>query len=455
MAPVKKTITTWPEDALFQLQDCFEHTDWSIFEHHDLTVYTEAVLKYITFCMETVTVVRHIRVFPNQKPWMTSEVKSLLRSRNIAFRSGDKDLYSAARAELKRGIRKAKMDYKRVLEDHLSNNNPRQVWQGIQQLTNFREQTSSAMDSSTALAEELNTFFARFESTAPQPQAAPPLTQSARSYDPLTVQAQEVARMLAKVNPRKAAGPDGVPGKVLRACANQLSQVFTTIFNLSLSQATIPACLKTTTIILVPKKSHITCLNDYCPVALTPVITKCLERLVLAHIRDCLPPSFDPYQFAYKANRSTEDTISLILHSVLSHLEHRDTYARMLFLYFSSAFNTIIPDILVNKLSALGFHPVTCSWIKDFLTNRPQSVKLGPHLSSTRTLSTGSPQGCVLSPLLFTLYTADCRPVHANNTIAKFADDTTVVGLITGGDESAYGDEVLNLSAWCQAHNLI
>lgn len=62
---------------------------------------------------------------------MTSEVKSLLRGRNIAFRSGDKELHSAARAELKRGIRKAKLDYKRVLEDHLSDNNPDKCGRGF------------------------------------------------------------------------------------------------------------------------------------------------------------------------------------------------------------------------------------------------------------------------------------------------------------------------------------
>ena len=95
-----------------------------------------------------------------------------------------------------------------------------------------------------------------------------------------------------------------------------------------------------------------------------------------------------------------------------------------------------------------------CQWIKDFLTDRPQSVKLGPHLSSTITLSTGSPQGCVLSPLLFTLYTYDCSPTHLSNTIIKFADDTTVVGLISGGDESDYRDEVNRLTAWCSANNL-
>ena len=179
--------------------------------------------------------------------------------------------------------------------------------------------------------------------------------------------------MLSRVNLRKAAGPDGVLGKVLKACADQLSQVFTSIFNLSLTQATIPACLKSTTIIPVPKKSNITSLNDYRPVPLTPIVTKCLERLVLGHIKGCLPPSFDPHQFAYKANRSTEDAIAITLHTALCHLEHRGSYVRLLFIDYSSAFYTIIPDILVSKLTDLGLHPLTCSWIKDFLTNRPVS----------------------------------------------------------------------------------
>lgn len=124
---------------------------------------------------------------------------------------------------------------------------------------------------------------------------------------------------------------------------------------------------------------------------------------------------------------------------------------RTLFIDYSSAFNIIILDILFSKLTDLGFPSLTCTWIRNFLTNRPQTVKLGPHLSSTHTLSTGSPQGCVLSPILYSLYTHDCRPAHHQNTIIKFADDTTVVGLISKG---AYSDEILRLSEWCSANNL-
>ncbi|KAK3550361.1 hypothetical protein QTP86_025133 [Hemibagrus guttatus] len=106
-------------------------------------------------------------------------------------------------------------------------------------------------------------------------------------------------------------------------------------------------------------------------------------------------------------------------------------FVRMLFLDFSSAFNTIIPQHLIEKLSLLGLNTSLCNWILDFLTGRPQSVRIGNSLSSTTTLSTGAPQGCVLSPLLFTLLTHDCAAMHSSNHIMKFADDMTIICLIS------------------------
>ena len=75
----------------------------------------------------------------------------------------------------------------------------------------------------------------------------------------------------------------------------------------------------------------------------------------------------------------------------------------MLFVDNSSAFNTIVPAKLAPKLRSLGLKTSLCNWILDFLTSRPQVVRMGNHTSSSLTLSTGAPQGCILSPLLYSL----------------------------------------------------
>ncbi len=127
------------------------------------------------------------------------------------------------------------------------------------------------------------------------------------------------------------------------------------------------------------------------------------------HICSVLPASLDPLQFAYRRNRSTDDAIAFTLHTALSHLENKNTYVRMLFVDYSSAFNTIVPATLVEKLQTLGLNRSLCSWILDFLTGRSQVVRMGNNTSSPLILNTGAPQGCVLSPLLYCLYTHDCN----------------------------------------------
>lgn len=241
---------------------------------------------------------------------------------------------------------------------------------------------------------------------------------------------------------------------MLKDYAEELKDVLSDIFNISLSQAVVPTCFKATTIIPVPKKPPPSVFNDYCPVALTPIVMKCFERIVMQHIKTILPPSLDLFKFAYRANRSTDDAVSTALYLALSHLETKDPYVRMLFIDFSSAFNTIIPQQLIQKLDRLGLNTSLCNWLLDFLTGRPQAVRVGKNTSSTITMNTGAPQGCVLSSLLFTLLTHDCTPMYSTNHFVKFADDTTVVGLISNNDKTNYRNEVCQLARWCSDNSL-
>ncbi|KAI4890332.1 hypothetical protein NFI96_001129 [Prochilodus magdalenae] len=142
-------------------------------------------------------------------------------------------------------------------------------------------------------------------------------------------------------------------------------------------------------------------------------------KLVRDFICSSLPATLDPMQFAYQQNRSTDNAIALTLHTALSHLDKQNTYVRMLFLDYSSAFNIIVPSRLDIKLQDLGLNSSLCSWILNFQTDRRQVVKLAGITSSSLTLSTGAPQGCVLSPLLYPLYTHDCTARHSSHVIIK------------------------------------
>ena len=73
----------------------------------------------------------------------------------------------------------------------------------------------------------------------------------------------------------------------------------------------------------------------------------------------------------------------------------------------------------------------------NFLSDRMQTVRIGNLVSSPLVLNIGAPLGCVLSNVLYSLHTYDCKPRHDRNIIIKFADDTTVIGLISDDDESA------------------
>ncbi len=127
---------------------------------------------------------------------------------------------------------------------------------------------------------------------------------------------------------------------------------------------------------------------------------------------------------------------------------------RILFVNFSSAFDTIIPDTLQNKLTQLSVHTSVLSVDQQLPNRREQVVRLGKFSSSTHTISTGAPQGCVFSPLLFSLYTNDCTSKDPSIKLLKFADHTTLIGLIQDGDESAYRQEVKELNVWSSLNNL-
>ena len=501
--PTRTTVRRWTAEATEMLQDCMESTDWESLRgpEDNNNTYADTVCSYINFCEQMCLPTKVITRYNNHKPWFSKQLRELRRHKEQAYREGDLDTFRLARQNLKKAIRSAKEEYKAKLERDSSTNDPAAIWNTLRTLTNYNKK-SPPTPPSPGLADDLNTFYTRYErpavhpvhtdiplppshsfptlimhnmkghATTPSPGLADELHTSHTSTEtsplslttvplappstplPLTITEKDVHKLFTRLKLRKAPGPDGVSPATLMHCATQLAPVFTSIFNQSISECSVPPCFKISTIVPVPKKDRITCLNDYRPVALTSVVMKCFERLILSFLKPITDPLLDPLQFAYRANRSVDDAVNLSLHHILQHLDTPSTYVRALFVDFSSAFNTILPDRLHTKLLQLQVPHLICEWITDFLTNRKQQVRLGNHLSAPLTTNTGAPQGCVLSPYLFSLYTNDCTSSHPSIRLVKFADDTTVLGLIKDNDETAYRNTVSQLAAWCTDNNL-
>ena len=154
-------------------------------------------------------------------------------------------------------------------------------------------------------------------------------------------------------------------------------------------------------------------MNDLRPITLTSVVMKCLERLVLKKVKSTFNIVQDPLQFIYRARRSVEDAILFFLENTYKHIDTPRNYCRALFVDFPSVFNTVKPHIFASKMMEMKIDNGVVTWVLEFLTNRSQLVKLDVK-SNTIYANSGAPQGCVISPILFTIYTNDCQMMKSD-----------------------------------------
>ena len=149
-------------------------------------------------------------------------------------------------------------------------------------------------------------------------------------YD-FEIVASTVKSYFGKVNVRKATGPDSITGKLLKMCASELCDVYCKIFNWSLNECCVPSAWINSLICPVPKNKSPSTLNDFRPIALTSVVMKCFEKIVLRQLLHFTRQRLDPLHFAYKPSRSIDDAILTLLHNAFIRLDKPGSFVRILF----------------------------------------------------------------------------------------------------------------------------
>ncbi len=186
-APALRTIQCWSDQSDAILQDCFDHVDWDMFRaasDDDIEAYSDTVTCFIRKCVEDVVPTKTIRIYPNQKPWINSDVRAALSARISAFKSGNFDDRKQASYDLRKSIKAAKRQYKNKVEEQFNTNNARSMWQGINNITDFKGNKPATVNIAASLPDELN-FYARFEAhITAHTESAPRLLQKRRVQSP-------------------------------------------------------------------------------------------------------------------------------------------------------------------------------------------------------------------------------------------------------------------------------
>lgn len=460
-------IEQWSPEVVNVLQGSLDCTDWDVFIDNtsSLDELTDTVTEYIKFCKDTVVPTKKVKVYPNNKPWISKDIKQIINRKKQVFGSRNREQLKRIQKELDSALYTGRNEYRKKIEEHFRDNNMKQVWNGMRLMSGFNlgsgTKSSKLPNVTEQYAEDLNGFYNRFDQHdfSIEHSDVKNLLSACPTEPVLEVTEEDVRREFSKKNVSKSTGPDGLTPRILKQCANQLARIFMYIFNTSFKTKTVPSIWKKSCIVPVPKSPTVNVMNDLRPVALTSEPMKSCERFVLNFLKSKVSEYLDPLQFAYRAGRSCEDAILYTIEKIYSHLEHsrHGNTVRIMFFDFSSAFNTIQPHVLVNKMLEMNSVPKwLISWIFNYLTERSQFVRLAPDLkSSVINSNTGAPQGTVLAPFLFTLYTSDARSTHSACPLIKFADDSALVGLIKNDDSDIYVSQIESFVKYCDDNYLV
>ncbi len=246
-------------------------------------------------------------------------------------------------------------------------------------------------------------------------------------FEPVT---PEDLRKLISAYSIKACPLDPLPARVFKSIYHVLLPVVVQIINLSLSSGSVPLSLKEAMIFPTLKKPQLDCeeLKNYRPVSNLPYISKLIERVVAIQLTQHMSAHslMDPFQSAYRQAHSTETALTIVANDILHALDRKSSVFLVL-LDLSAAFDTVDHSVLLQRLSnRIGRHGMPLRWVESYLSDRTQFVSIGGERSSPQDLAYGVPQGSVLGPIFFTIYTLPIGDIvrKYNMSFHLYADDT-------------------------------
>ena len=414
---------------------------WPVYQCEDVDRAVELFTVALTSILDTMAPVRKIQQRRRYAGWLSEDTRKQMEARDLAMarfaRSRLQEDWEVARQHRNRVNRLLKSEKCRHTREKVRQceevQDSGRIWQNIRsyigwggtggaptQLTNTAGQL---LTSPAAMAEEQNTFYVnkvkkireklpqrgdptallrRIMESRPRPR---PAGLSLSSATPETVD-----KIIRKMKNSKASGLDYIDTRILKMARPHIVPALTHIVNLSLSTLTFPSAFKVSKVVplLKGKDSPTAEPKSYRPVALLPVMSKVLERVVATQLVAYLEQHrlLHPQHHGYRSHHSTTTAMLAMYDTWVDAAEH-GKLAAVTMIDMSAAFDVVDTSILLAKARLYGVTRETEQWLWSYLTGRSQCVTIGGSTSSTLPLEAGVPQGSILGPALYTMFTSD------------------------------------------------
>ena len=253
-----------------------------------------------------------------------------------------------------------------------------------------------------------------------------------------------------------ASGIDEIPYWFFKGAAPFLAEPLSYLYSLSLEEMHVPTQWKIAKIRPIPKVNKPENCSDFRPISLTPILSRLLEKLIVRQYFYPLlvQPTLFPLlhdQTAFRPTGSTTAALISLLHPV-SKLLTDNQYVHVIALDFSKAFDSISHAPLLQKLSNYQLPDQAYNWTRNFLTERAHVTSHNDQLSTTATITASVIQGSALGPVAYIINSSDLRPLHAENLLLKYADDTYLI--VPASNTHTINSEIDNVHSWANKNNL-
>ena len=417
------------------------------------------------------------------QPWLDDSILDMRRKRRALERKWrhtgleiDKQIYMSQIDNVKLHIRDAKVSYYNAA---LNNADTKATFQVLNSLTKSNDQKLPAHENDNIMCVAFAKFFdekvhkiidfTRTRVTAesvvlPLLPPSPPVRSPLNDLCPTD---KGELQKIIEARPSKSCSLDVLPTWLLKTTLPATLPTVVRIVNTSLVNSEFPQAFKIASVTPLLKKTSLdqNVLNNYRPISNLVFIGKVIEKVVLKRLNLHMTENNlrDEMQSAYREQHSTETALMKVQHDIVHNLDYGHCVMLVL-LDTSAAFDTINIDMLLNTLHLrFGIGSTALDWFKFYLTGRSQRVTIGPSSSMATPVYHGVPQGSVLGPVLFNVYTTPIADICKKHQVHyhRFADDIQLYVSYNPAESEELNDAKIQLiqcideiRAWMLLHQL-